>query len=857
MKHKLSKSKMPPIQDNESGHLNRNIPPLAHTPMYVWHKFWSRKTWNVVGEYIQNYSKEGDIVFDPFSGSGITAMEALKNKRRAIACDLNPVATNILLYTIKPISPTEILEAFERIEKKVKHKISDLYLTHCRKCGHEFPFTCAIWENHECKEIRYQACPACGDRQEENCQLTTFDKQILANIELEEIAEWYPRDRFYYPDGKPFIKKEKYNSIDELFTKRNLRALAILMQAIEGEENKNIRVLLKLAFSSMVHLCSKMTPISKAGHFTPFSSAWIQHSYWYPSGPHMEQSVWHKFDSAVNGPQGIIRAKSESNEYFKKIRIAPTLKKFLDDKYDLFIYTGSCLDLMNKMPAESVDYIFTDPPYDASIQFGELAYLWVSWLKLDENYLESLIADEIVRNERQDKDFTVYHSLLSNSFQKMFDVLKQDKFLTVTFHNPTFKVRNATIRAGIFSGFDFEKIHHQELARPSAKSLLQPFGSAQGDFYLRFHKPSFQKRSIQPEEIDELRFERIVVETTTKLLAERAEPTPYTLIINYIDPVLAKHGFFSSLHTGLDIKNMLQKNLNNKFSLVEKTIGGSTGQLWWIKDPSVVARLQQIPISERVEQTIFRKLMQKGKVTFTEMWDAISIAFPNSLTTDSMSIKDALQIYAKQVTGGFWLLKPPIRQRVSQHSEIIVILALVGKRKGFDIWIGKREQSERDTGVVYKGKYLKEYMSIDSLNQIEIANRDAVENIDLLWIAGNEVKVAFEIESTTGMTGALLRGSNLDKDIPKYLVIPEERVIQLQNKMASPLFEQHFRTENWQVLYFDAIRNGYLKDKDQIDLDTMTNKQINIIKDDTVEYQTRNQIDIFSKDALEMLIHDR
>ncbi len=63
--------------------------------------------------------------------------------------------------------------------------------------------------------------------------------------------------------------------------------------------------------------------------------------------------------------------------------------------------------------------------------------------------------------------------------------------------------------------------------------------------------------------------------------------------------------------------------------------------------------------------------------------------------------------------GGFWLLKPPIRQRVNQHIEIIVILALVGKRKGFDIWIGKREQPERDNGVVYRGKYLKDYMSID------------------------------------------------------------------------------------------------------------------------------------------------
>jgi hypothetical protein len=34
--------------------INRQIPPEPHTAMYVWHKYWSRKTWNVVGEHIHH-----------------------------------------------------------------------------------------------------------------------------------------------------------------------------------------------------------------------------------------------------------------------------------------------------------------------------------------------------------------------------------------------------------------------------------------------------------------------------------------------------------------------------------------------------------------------------------------------------------------------------------------------------------------------------------------------------------------------------------------------------------------------------------------------------------------------------------
>lgn len=42
----------------------------------------------------------------------------------------------------------------------------------------------------------------------------------------------------------------------------------------------------------------------------------------------------------------------------------------------------------------------------------------------------------------------------------MFSMLKPSVYLTVTFHNPTFKIRNATIRAAVFAGFELQKIHH-------------------------------------------------------------------------------------------------------------------------------------------------------------------------------------------------------------------------------------------------------------------------------------------------------------------------------------------------------------------------------------------------------------
>jgi 16S rRNA G966 N2-methylase RsmD len=731
-------------------HIERNMPAQAHTPMYNWHKFWARKTWNVVGQFIDNYCPEGGIVLDPFSGSGVTAIESLRRGRRVIAVDLIPIANHILRATVTLVNLLKLRDAYQRVEQKVKDAILELYQTECRACGRQIHFDCMIWNGDAPTELRYK-CAHCGDREEAGCALVPADVHRLSEINKIDIKLPYPQQRLYYGDSKPFMKKEKYESLDQLFTHRSLLALSILRDAVEQEADLDIRFMLKMAFTSMVHLCSQMMPVRPS---RPFSGFWAEPSYWY-TPVHMEQNVWEEFESAVVGRQGLLSAKVESNQELKDVRLAKNLSQILNGSANLLIVTGSALDFMRDMPGGVTDYIFTDPPYDSSIQYGELCYLWVAWFGDAENYLESL-KNEIIHNERQGKDFDAYHRMLASSFKEMFRVLRDDSYLTVTFHNPSTRVRNATIRAGTFAGFNFEKIHWQQLARPSAKSLLQPFGSAIGDFYLRFHKPQAGVTAITPEEIDEARFERIVVETTKALLAERGEPTPYTIIINYIDPMLAKNGFFLALHTGLDVKTVLKNHLEKEFVLVPGMIGGAEGELWWFKDTSIIPHFE-IPLSERVEQTVLRKLMSDYKVTFTQLWEAVSIEFPNALTSDSTGLMDILEEYARKETGGYWILKPIVTERQSQHAEMIGMLAGVGNALGFQTWVGLREQSKAIKGVAGTAKPLVDFcrpkkLELTGLSQEQL--NDAM-NIDLLWHTEGKIQVLFEVENTTVMTEAL------------------------------------------------------------------------------------------------------
>ena len=700
-------------------HIERQIPPIAHTALYNWHKYWARKTWNVVGSYVEAYCPPGGVTLDPFAGSGVTGIEAVRRGRRAILVDLVPIMEELVWATLVAVDPDDLVAAFKRIKAAVADEILAMYRTRCPNCDTEQPSWVNVWEQGHLERLRY-VCrnPNCATRHEKGVSVTPDDLKVLADVRKGLGTHWFPSNKLEYPDGQPFKERQKFRSLDELFTPRNLHAFSVLMNAIDAESNKTLRRLLKVAFTSIVHLGSRMVPVmdpSPSNHHTPFSAiGWQQQSYW--SAPRaMEKNVWQLFESAVLGHQGLVKAKVETASLFlKPVRFARTIRSFLAGEGDVYLHTGGATEFLRRLPADSVDYAFTDPPYDASVQYGELSYLWVAWLRKDVGYLDRIAQDEIVRNDRQHKSAAVYQALLRNSFQRLFGVLKDDAYLTVTFHNPSLAVRNATIQAGIYAGFAFEKIHHQPTAQKSPKSMLQPFGSAQGDFYLRFHKKGKAAGVHAPATQDDARFEKIVVETTKAILAERGEPTSYTFIINKIDPELARQGFFSSLATGLDVKTVLKAHLGQEFELVPAVSGGVAGELWWFRDPSIIPH-PEIPLSERVEATVLRQLHAKGNVEFTDVWEAVSTEFPNSMTPDTTSILEALKAYARPASGkgGRWLLQPEVRDRENQHNEVLAAIADIGAVWGYEVWIGKKEQAAVVAGAAGARRKLADLVTAD------------------------------------------------------------------------------------------------------------------------------------------------
>jgi 16S rRNA G966 N2-methylase RsmD len=808
-------------------HINYPIVAKPHTSMYLMHKYWARKPHNVIAEYIKAYSKPNDIVLDPFSGSGVTAIESLKLSRKAIAIDLDPLANFIARCTLLPLDLKEFSRVFQKIKKKTKETINTLYLTKCIKCKKEVIAEAIIWGKDTPKEIRYSCDCENGTQWKET---TKDDYKILKKIEKRDIPYWYPQNELIWNTR---VNVHKGTRVSDLFTRRNLIALSMIYHELEAIRDKTIKELMQFTFSSALPQASKMVFVYRMKEREKDVGGWATRGYWVPS-EYFEINAWNCFEERF---KKVIRGKEESNELIENFKEGSEFSD-LDNKANIIFLTQSSLNLSN-IPSNSVDYIFTDPPYGDSVPYLELDYMWNSWLKFSVNFEdEIIISDSPVRN----KVFELYDKMLKVAFREVFRVLRSGKYLTVTFHNTDIKVWKSIINAVTYGGFDLEKITYQPPARPSAKGLLHPYASAVGDYYIRFRKPKSVKPKTE-EEVSEDRYKKVVLESAKKILAERGEPTPYTYILNGIYVELKKEGVFLTGATNVD--EVMKEFLCKEFTLVnvidEK--GKLIGQKWWFLDPTNIPYLELVPLTDRVETAIVDVLRRKVKISFDDVLQEIFIKFPNALTPEPYDIKALLKEYAKPTKDGKWLLKPSVKQRESEHSKMIYYLAIIGEKLGYKIWVGSKEQ-----GQVFEGKKLTELCNfkIQELKDLTKNQLRRIENIDLLWCRVDKIVSEFEIENTTSITESIIRGSHIPYDINRYIVIPDERADLLKRKIKEPVLEDRIIDENWKFIYYTKLEEffSWIKRKKELNINSFKAIISNKIASDET-----GQIKLFDEDT--------
>ncbi len=84
-----------------------------------YHRYPAKFIPQIVSRLIKKYTKEGDLVVDPFGGCGTTLLESKVMCRPSIGVDINPVAVLITKAKITPIDPIKIERQFLKLKEKI------------------------------------------------------------------------------------------------------------------------------------------------------------------------------------------------------------------------------------------------------------------------------------------------------------------------------------------------------------------------------------------------------------------------------------------------------------------------------------------------------------------------------------------------------------------------------------------------------------------------------------------------------------------------------------------------------------------------------------------------------------------
>lgn len=402
--------------------------PATYTGMYAMHKYWSKKPHNVVARYIRQFSQPGDIVLDTFCGSGITVVESVKSRRRAIGVDINPSAVAATRMALEHIDIPTLQTSFERLREAVSAAIDTLYQTDCPRCGNPAAIaTHTIWEQQQPREI-WVSCSACA------CSRTIktpTERDGQAALFPALPPRWYPQT-YLWENGR--INARTGMTIADLFTPRALSALSLLLQHIREIDGQDIRAVLEFCFSAALAQTSKMVfVIRRRGKTRGVArsnkaevGSWVI-GYWLPP-EHFEIHVWRCFENRF---KRILKGKREVNTVIPTaLPVCTSYAELHQAQAGYWVACGSATNLA--IADATVDYIFTDPPHGNRIPYLELSLMWNAWLGQTCDWEQEIVISE---SRERHKDIDDYQVRLRQAFQEFWRVLKSGRYCSVAFNS--------------------------------------------------------------------------------------------------------------------------------------------------------------------------------------------------------------------------------------------------------------------------------------------------------------------------------------------------------------------------------------------------------------------------------------
>ncbi len=449
-------------------------------PAYNAHAYLTKVPEGAIRPFIERYTTLGDTILDPFAGSGMTGVAAYVTGRNAELSDISVLGRHIGSNLVNFVSAEKLRSAAERATKLARTGVRPFYSTTCSTCEKHTHFRKLVWsfvyrcttcdaelnyyellrsadwrKPSKCSECSAQferrsalrirevpvlvsyTCDHCGSKEERPplkldseaiaAAARSQSKGDIPNLEIESNREMFRRSA---------LARNGHTNTASFFSVRNAMALRCLHEGILQEKEPALRSKLLFAFTAILARASKRYQWHRK---RPLNA---QNQTYYIAPVFYEWSVFDLFLRKVN-------AAINSDAYIESQSGGPLLNSACSVRY-----TTASADHLKHIPDESVDYVFTDPPFGSNMFYSDMSLFHEAWLGEVTNHAREAVIHTSKHNRAASA--ALYEEVLVGCLQECWRVLKPGSRMSIVFSNSRGEVWAMLQRAIQATGFDFE-----------------------------------------------------------------------------------------------------------------------------------------------------------------------------------------------------------------------------------------------------------------------------------------------------------------------------------------------------------------------------------------------------------------
>lgn len=471
---------------NTDNSMKIGIPDVISAPrtdaIYNCHAYLTKVPVEGILPFIDEFTKPRDLVVDPFGGSGMTGIAAAMRGRRAEISDISVLGQHIARGYLTGVNSAQLRKTAREVTATAREAIGDLYTTVRVGDGKRVDMVRTVWSFTYCcpkcnNQLVYfnhlenggtaqpKACPRCyetfirrswprvedaivqvivkgvdGKLTEQPPQACDFDticrgicdkrQDLIPNLSIGKDREMFSRSAL----GKHNLAETK-----RFFSPRNSIALLELWQSIGRVDDENLRRKLQFVFTAILPRASRRY---QWGPHRPLNA---QNQTYYIAPVYFE---WNIFDLFARKVEAAIRS---DEEIFGRM---PLFAKELTNQVG---YNIASADALEHLADDSVDYVFTDPPFGSNIFYSDMNLFQEAWLGNVTAHEHEAVIHTIGR--KSSGAAKRYETLLRKAFKELFRVLKPGRHLSIVFGNSNGAIWSLVQRALRDAGFGSVPAH--------------------------------------------------------------------------------------------------------------------------------------------------------------------------------------------------------------------------------------------------------------------------------------------------------------------------------------------------------------------------------------------------------------